>query len=108
MGAFRPASGGTGCWWRRRSGTSGRRIVIDGTSPILSCTLREDHYGVLTEVLVIDKTRNVSYSVQNRDMLDRGGQCRRVVYTPGQSTWGCHAVYRGVSDPAVPGGGTDH
>ena len=39
------------------------------------------------EVLVIDKTRNVSYSVQNRDMLDRGGQCRRVVYTPGQSTW---------------------
>ena len=65
----------------------GRRIVIDGTSPILSCTLREDHYGVLTEVLVIDKTWNVSYSVQNRDMLDRGGQCRRVVYTPGQSTW---------------------
>ena len=65
----------------------GRRIVIDGTSPILSCTLREDHYGVLTEVLVIDKTRNVSYCVQNRDMLDRGGQCRRVVYTPGQSTW---------------------
>lgn len=23
MGAFRPASGGTGCWWRRRSGTTG-------------------------------------------------------------------------------------
>ena len=52
-----------------------------------SCTLREDHYGVLTEVLVIDKTRNVSYSVRNQDMIDRGGQCRRVVYTPGQSTW---------------------
>ena len=54
---------------------------------MLSCVLREDHYGVLTEVLVIDKTRNAAYSVQNRDMLDRGGQCRRVVYTPGQSTW---------------------
>ena len=49
--------------------------------------LREDHYGVLTEVLVIDKTRNVSYTVQNRDMMEREGQCRRVVYTPGQSTW---------------------
>ena len=85
----------------------GRRIVIDGTSPILSCTLREDHYGVLTEVLVIDKTRNVSYSVQNRDMLDRGGQCRRWS-TPRAEHLGCHAVYRGVSDPAVPGGGTDH
>ena len=65
----------------------GRRIVIDGSVPVLSCTLREDHYGVLTEVLVIDKTRNVSYSVKNQDMIDRGGQCRRVVHTPGQSTW---------------------
>ena len=65
----------------------GRRIVIDGSVPVLSCTLREDHYGVLTEVLVIDKTRNVSYSVKNQDMIARGGQCRRVVYTPGQSTW---------------------
>ena len=65
----------------------GRRIVIGADSPVLSCILREDHYGVLTEVLVIDKTRNVSYSVKNQDMIDRGGQCRRVVYTPGQSTW---------------------
>ena len=51
----------------------GRRIVIDESSPILACALREDHYGVLTEVLVIDKTRNVSYSVKNQDMIDRGG-----------------------------------
>lgn len=65
----------------------GQRLRIGGEDPVLSCVLREDHYGVLTEVLVIDKTRNAAYSVQNRDMLDRGGQCRRVVYTPGQSTW---------------------
>ena len=64
-----------------------KRLRITGGDPVLSCVLREDHYGVLTEVLVIDKTRNAAYSVQNRDMLDRGGQCRRVVYTPGQSTW---------------------
>ena len=61
--------------------------VIGGETPVLSCTLRDDRYGVLTEVLVIDKTRNTSYTVQNRSMLDRGGQCRRVLYTPGQSTW---------------------
>ena len=65
----------------------GQRLRIGGEDPVLSCVLREDHYGVLTEVLVIDKIRNAAYSVQNRDMLDRGGQCRRVVYTPGQSTW---------------------
>ena len=64
----------------------GGQLTIDDDSPVLSCVLREDHYGVLTEVLVIDKTRNVSYTVQNRDMMEREGQCRRVVYTPGQST----------------------
>lgn len=66
---------------------SGVCKVISGGTPVLSCTLRDDRYGVLTEVLVIDKTRNTSYTVQNRSMLDRGGQCRRVLYTPGQSTW---------------------
>ena len=66
---------------------SGKRLVIDDASPVLSCTFREDHYGVLTEALVIDKKNNVSYSVQNREMIEKGGQCRRVVYTPGQSTW---------------------
>ena len=64
-----------------------KRLTIGETDPVLACSLREDHYGVLTEVLVIDKTRNTAYSVRNQDMLDRGGQCRRVVYTPGQSTW---------------------
>lgn len=66
---------------------SGKRLVIDDGSPVLSCTLRENHYGVLTEALVIDKKRNVSYSVKNPEMIAKGGQCRRVVYTPGQSTW---------------------
>ena len=42
---------------------------------------------MLTEALVIDKKRNTSYSVKNQDMIDKGGQCRRVIYTPGQSTW---------------------
>lgn len=65
----------------------GKRLVIDETSPVLECMLREDHYGVLTEALIIDKKRNASYSVKNQDMIDKGGQCRRVIYTPGQSTW---------------------
>lgn len=66
---------------------SGVCKIIGEEVPVLSCTLRDNRYGVLTEVLVIDKTRNVAYSVYNQDMMDRGGQCRRVLYTPGQSTW---------------------
>ena len=42
---------------------------------------------MLTEALIIDKTRNLSYSVKNSDMIAKGGQCRRVIYTPGNRTW---------------------
>lgn len=66
---------------------SGRRIVLDGGTPLLSLSKRENHYGVLSEALVIDKTRGVGYTVKNADFQSRGGQCRRVIYTPGQSTW---------------------
>ena len=64
----------------------GKRLRIEDKD-ILAVSKRENHYGVLSEVLVIDKTRNVYYWVKNRDFMDRGGQCRRVVYTPGQSTY---------------------
>lgn len=69
------------------SETQSRHLAIGEGTPVLSCSFRENHYGVLTEVLVIDKTRGVSYSVENPAMIQKGGQCRRVVYTPGQSTW---------------------
>lgn len=35
----------------------GRTLSIGEGDPVLACTLREDHYGVLTEALVIDKSR---------------------------------------------------
>ncbi len=67
--------------------TPGSCLRISEGDPILSCTVEEDYYGVLTEALVIDKKRNVSYSVKNQDMIAKGGQCRHVIYTPGSSTW---------------------
>lgn len=86
-GGFSPRFGRDGKLLAAPEQDNGKRILIGDKDPVLSCTLREDHYGVLTEVLVIDKKRNVYYNVKNQDMIDRGGQCRRVVYTPGQSTW---------------------
>ena len=86
-GGFSPRFGRDGKLLAVPERDNGRRLMIQEGTPVLSCTLQEDHYGVLTEVLVIDKTQNVSYLVKNQDMIDRGGQCRRVVYTPGQSTW---------------------
>ena len=87
FGGFLPRFAVNGALVAAPEADSGKRLVIDDTVPVLECTLREDHYGVLTEALVIDKKRNMSYSVKNQDMIDKGGQCRRVIYTPGQSTW---------------------
>ena len=86
-GGFLPRFAKTGELLAVPEKDDGERIVIDDGSPVLECRVREDHYGVLTEALVIDKKQNVSYSVRNPEMIAKGGQCRRVVYTPGRSTW---------------------
>lgn len=66
---------------------SRRTLLIDEATRLSRLVKRENHYGVLSEVLVIDKTRNKERVVQNYDFIRRGGQRRRVMYTPGQSTW---------------------
>ena len=86
-GGFLPRFAKTGELLATPEQDSGKRIILDSGSPVLNCRIREDHYGVLTEALVIDKRQNVSYSVKNPEMITKGGQCRRVIYTPGRSTW---------------------
>lgn len=86
-GGFLPRFAVNGALLATPERDSGKRLLIGGDAPVLACSLREDRYGVLTEALVIDKKQNLSYSVKNPDMIAKGGQCRRVVYTPGQSTW---------------------
>ena len=86
-GGFSPRFAVNGALLAAPEGNGGRRLAVTDTSPVLSCTWREDHYGVLTEALVIDKSRGTSHSATNPEMIAKGGQCRRVIYTPGQSTW---------------------
>ena len=61
--------------------------LLDENTTLLSLTKRENHYGVLSEITVIDKTRGTSYTEKNQDFIARGGNRRRVLYTPGQSSW---------------------
>ena len=63
-------------------------LLLDDGTELLSLRRRENHYGVLSEVLVLDKRAGGgSYTVRNEDFLRRGGQRRRVVYPPGKSGW---------------------
>lgn len=105
MGGFLPRFAKTGELLATPEQDSGKRIILDSGSPVLNCRIREDHYGVLTEALVIDKRQNVSYSVKNPEMIAKGGQCRRVIYTPGAEHLGCHALYGRIPDPTVQKGG---
>lgn len=85
-GGWSPRFSREGTLITRPETDSGNRIQIGDRTPLLSLTKRENHYGVLSEVLVVDKTRNASYSVKDADWIGRGGCCRRVLYTPGKST----------------------
>ena len=65
----------------------GERLVIDDRTELLRLRRREDHYGVLTEVLVVDKNAGSQYIVRNEDLIRRGGSRRQVLCTPGRSSW---------------------
>lgn len=86
-GGWSPRFSRTGTLIAAPETDSGRRILIGDETPLLALTKRENRYGVLSEVLVVDKTRNTAYTVKNEDFIRRGGVCRRVLYAPGQSTY---------------------
>ncbi len=66
---------------------SEKRLVIDDNTPLVQLCYRERRYGVLSEVLVLDRARKTSQRTVNQALLDRGYRCRRVICTPGKSSY---------------------
>ena len=66
---------------------SGERLRIDGNTPVLSCRKMEKRYGVISEVLVKDRSQNKEQLVRNQAFYDRGGRRRHVLYMPRKSTY---------------------
>ena len=60
---------------------------LDDTVPVLSIRQREKRYGVLSELLVRDKTQKRIETIQNQAFLAEGGQCSRVITMPGRSSY---------------------
>lgn len=63
-----------------------RRLTVDDDTAALAWRRRERRYGRLSEVLVRDRYRKTVQRVTDREFLDRGGRCRRVITMPGKST----------------------
>lgn len=65
----------------------GKRLVLGEDAAVTALTLRDQRYGVLSQILVRDKTTGAVQTVDNGDFLRRGGRCRRVLTMPGKSSY---------------------
>ena len=65
---------------------TGRQVALDRW-PILACRRRERRHGVLSQVVVRDKSRGTRQVVEDPAFIRRGGCAWRVIYTPGRSSW---------------------
>lgn len=65
----------------------GKRLVLGADAAVTALTLRDQRYGVLSQVLVRDRTTGAVQTVENQDFARRGGLCRRVLTMPGKSSY---------------------
>jgi len=65
----------------------GERIRLDGSTAVTAFTLRERRYGVLSEILVRERSSGKVQKVRNEPFAGRGGRCRRVLTMPGRSSY---------------------
>lgn len=61
---------------------SGKKHSIDDTYPITSIIHRDKRYGMISEVLVKNRSTGAKYGVRNQSFIDRGGSARRIIGVP--------------------------
>ena len=68
-------------------GSGGETLLLDDTVPVTALEYAYQRYGVLSQVLVRDKTRQAVETVTDSDFVQKGGRCRRVITMPGRSNY---------------------
>lgn len=61
---------------------SGKTVEINGKTPLLRLKKREQRFGVISEMLIQDKSQRISHRVLNQKFIDQGGKRRHVLYMP--------------------------
>lgn len=64
-----------------------KRLVLGPETAVSAFTLRDQRYGVLSQVLLRDRTSENVLSVKNEAFEARGGMSRKVITMPGKSTY---------------------
>ena len=62
-------------------------LCLGAGAAVTALTLRDQRYGVLSQVLVRDRTTQAVRTVEEADFARRGGMSRRVLTMPGRSTY---------------------
>lgn len=70
-----------------RSWESGSARTLDDNTPVLAISRREKRYGVISEILIRDKTEKKMEHIFNDSFLEEGGCCRQVFTMPGRSSY---------------------
>ena len=65
----------------------GETRLLNDAVAVTEFSYREKRYGVLSEILVRDKTRFAVERVENGRFSARGGRCRRVMTMPGRTAF---------------------
>lgn len=63
---------------RKRSGKS---ISINADKQASALRYKDESYGVISEITVINRASGSSYTVKNQDFINKGGSCKRYLYT---------------------------
>lgn len=65
----------------------GAYLEVGESTAVTALAWRERRYGVLSEVLVRDRTTEQVQQVVNQNFSQQGGMCRRVLTMPGRSSY---------------------
>lgn len=85
--------GGVNPWFDREGRlhlspfTGQNTLTVDGTAAVTRLCWRERRYGVLSQILVRDRTAPAVETVVNTDFLAQGGLRRQVLTMPGRSNY---------------------
>ena len=67
--------------------SQGRQLELKQDAAVTALLLRDQRYGVRSQVLVRDRTTELVQRVTNEDFARRGGMARRVLTMPGKSSY---------------------
>ena len=65
---------------------NGSSLVINSTTPVLAMEYRDNRYGVISEILLVNRSSGSEQAIKNSDFTARGGLRRQVLYVPNSTS----------------------